>query len=74
LSRPKDFTYDEVRKMLGGFNYMECGKGKTSGSRVAFVNEKSGHIIRLHRPHPRNILKSYQLNDIEEVLRKEGLI
>ncbi len=74
LSRPCDFGYDELKKMLSGFNYTECRKGKTSGSRVAFINETTRHIIRLHRPHPRNILKFYQLKDIEEALRKEGFI
>lgn len=74
LSKPRDFTYDEAKKMLGGFHYIECNKGKTSGSRVAFINKETGHIIRLHKPHPDNILKFYQLNDIEEELKKQGLI
>jgi hypothetical protein len=73
LARPRDFTYDELKKMLKGFNYRESVKGRTSGSRAAFINTKSGHIIRLYRPHPGNILKLYQMNEIEEALRKEGL-
>ena len=74
LTRPRDFTYDELGKMLKGFNYNECVKGRTSGSRVAFINEKSGHIIRLHRPHPGNTLKLYQVLEIEEALKREGLL
>jgi len=58
LQRPKDFSYSELKSLLNGMNYEEFNKGKTSGSRVAFVNEKTNHIIRLHKPHPKNILKS----------------
>jgi hypothetical protein len=48
--------------------------GKTSGSRVAFINPETRHIIRLHKPHPEPELKQYQINDIEEELRERGLI
>lgn len=74
LSTPIDFTYDELKKLMRGLNYQESNKGKTSGSRVAFINFDTGHIIRLHKPHPGNILKIYQLNDIAEELKKQGLI
>lgn len=74
LAKPRDFTYDELVRLLGSYGYRETQKGRTSGSRVAFVNKKSGHIIMFHKPHPRPILKSYQLNYIEEELRKEEFI
>lgn len=74
LSKPTDFTYEEIKRLLGGFDYQEVNKGKTSGSRAAFINYKTGHIIRLHKPHPRNILKLYQLNEIEDELKKHGSI
>lgn len=74
LSKPKDFSYDELKSLLTGFGYAESNKGKTSGSRVAFINEKNSHIIRLHKPHPKNILKSYQIDLIIEELQKENLI
>ncbi len=50
--------------------YSEFNRGKTSGSRVLFVNERSSHIIRLHKPHPKNILKTYQVDMIIEELQK----
>lgn len=74
LARPKDFTYDEVRKMLKNFGYSEDQQGNTSGSRVAFYNEKMKHIIRLHKPHPGNELKMYQIDLIREELEGRGII
>ena len=74
LTKPKDFTYDELRKLLNGFDYIEDNSGKSSGSRVAWIHEKGKHVIRLHKPHPGNILKSYQINQILDELKSEGYI
>jgi len=74
ISRPKDFTYNELRKILAYLGYTETQSGKTSGSRVAFVNSKDEHIIRLHKPHPNNELKQYQINQIVEELKSRGII
>jgi hypothetical protein len=74
LERPKDFTYDELRRLLRGFGYEEISLGKTSGSRVAFYNENAKHIIRLHKPHPGNVLKMYQVDQLIDDLEGRGLI
>ena len=74
LSYPKDFSYGELKSLLNGLGYIESNKGKTSGSAVAFVNRKNSHIIRLHKPHPKNILKAYQIDMVIEELKKENLI
>ena len=74
LSRPKDFTYNELRKLLDALGYEESQSGKTSGSRVAFIDLKTKHIIRLHKPHPNNELKQYQLDQVIEELKGRGLI
>ena len=74
LNKPVDFTYDELRKLLGKLGYKESQSGKTSGSRVAFFNEKTEHIIRLHKPHPKNVLKQYQVEQLVEELTTRGLI
>jgi hypothetical protein len=74
LLKPADFRFDEMSKLLRGFGYKEIRSGKTGGSRVAFINKISGHIIRLHKPHPGRILKRYQLELVEEALRAEGKI
>ena len=67
LSRPKDFTWEEMIKVLKHYGYEEMAKGKTGGSRRKFVNEDNV-IISLHEPHPKNILKSYQLDIVIEHL------
>ena len=74
LTKPVDFTYDELRKLLGKMGYKENQSGKTSGSRVAFCNDKTGHIIRLHKPHPNNVLKQYQVEQIVEELKTRRLV
>jgi hypothetical protein len=74
LNRPKDFTWQELRLLLNCLEYVELKSGKTSGSRIAFYNNNSGHIIRLHKPHPGNILKSYQIDYLFEELSRLGVI
>lgn len=73
LSRPKDFTYDELVKVLIHFGYEEIKKGKTAGSRRAFVREATEHIIRLHKPHLSNILKMYAVGYVIGELKDQGL-
>jgi len=52
---------------LSFFGFEEIKKGKTSGSRVKFING-NGQSIYLHKPHPTGIMKHYQLKQIREVL------
>jgi hypothetical protein len=47
LTMPTDFHYDEVVKLLGHFDFEEVKTGKTSGSRVKFMNQE-GVPITLH--------------------------
>jgi hypothetical protein len=74
LSRPNDFTFAELITLLRGFGYKEMKVGKTGGSRVAFINEETLHIIRLHEPHPQRTLKTYQILDLEKELKAKGFI
>jgi hypothetical protein len=73
LSRPSDFTFEELTTLLGLLGYTNSGRGKTGGSRVAFTDGK-GDYIRLHKPHPRNTLKQYQVDDIIAALSERGLL
>lgn len=73
LSKPSDFSWEELKKVLACFNFEEVKTGKTSGSRTRFINN-SGVIISLHKPHPRNILKMYQIEQIIKILEQEELI
>jgi hypothetical protein len=60
--------------MLKSLGYAEDNQGKTSGSRVCFYNDKTGHLIRMHKPHPSNTLKKYQIELILEILEGRRLI
>jgi hypothetical protein len=73
LSRPKDFTWQELITMLEGFGFTQQTAGKTSGSRVRFSHKTLPPII-LHKPHPAKILKRYQADQIIELLKNEGLL
>lgn len=48
-------------------------KGKTSGSAVSFIHPQK-HTMTIHRPHPGNILKPYQVKHIIEELKNAGKI
>ncbi|MGB0166183.1 MAG: type II toxin-antitoxin system HicA family toxin [Luteibaculum sp.] len=67
LSLPKDFHYQEMVQLLGYFGFTEIKKGKTSGSRVKFENNK-GLAIIMHKPHPSGLMKHYQLKQMKELL------
>jgi hypothetical protein len=71
LSRPKDFTYSELLSLLKSFGFKEQ---QGSGSRVVFSNERIKHNIKLHKPHPGNILKRYQIDLIIQELKSNGLL
>ncbi len=73
LSFPTDFTWEELTKILIYLGYTESKKGKTGGSRRKFGNADK-HIISLHKPHPGNILKRYQLQQVVEALREKGYL
>lgn len=73
-SNPNDFTFDEAEKLLGYFSYYRNDKGKTSGSRVMFTSDKYQTKILLHKPHPRKELLEYQVKQLIEQLKQEGLI
>jgi hypothetical protein len=71
-SQPKNFTFDELKALFGLLGYVMTNAGKTGGSRVCFIREQS--TFRMHKPHPRNELKPYQVKDVINALTKEGLI
>ena len=71
---PKDFTFDEADTLLGYFGFSLDNKGKTSGSRVMYLNEDLNLSISLHKPHPQKELKEYQVRQLIAFLESEGLI
>jgi len=68
-AKPNDFSYSELKTILGMFGYIE---EQGSSSRVCFINNT--HKIKLHKPHPGSILNQYQLDLVFDELKKQKLI
>ena len=64
--QPKDFTWQELVRLLGLFGFEVDNKGKTSGSRTVFINDNDE--IDLHKPHPSNIIKEYVIKKVLKFL------
>jgi len=72
-SQPRDFTFDELVTLMGHLGYELDTGGKTSGSRVIFRHEQ--HLpVEMHRPHPGNALKAYQVRDIIKEITEGDMI
>ncbi|MGO8755142.1 MAG: type II toxin-antitoxin system HicA family toxin [Gallionellaceae bacterium] len=69
--RPKDFTFQELSTLLAGFGYVLNQSG--SGSRVRFEHHSYSPVL-MHKPHPSPVLKPYQVDQVLDVLKQEGLI
>ena len=74
LSKPNDFTFDELTTLLGRYDYYLSNKGKTSGSRIRFVSIRGYESINLHKPHNRKCLLKYEFDEVISILKKEGLL
>ena len=74
LSNPKDFSFEEAEALLNLLSFERSDKGKTSGSRIMFVNRENNLKILLHKPHPRKELLDYQVKQLAETLKQGGLI
>ncbi len=70
---PKDFTFDEAERLLILNGYTRSNKGKTSGSKVMFIDKQNRKVL-LHQPHPGNTLKLYALKEVIEKLVRNGNI
>lgn len=71
--QPRDFSWDELVRLLGQLGFEEIRAGRTGGSRRRFMHPSAG-IIMVHKPHPDKIVKRYILEQVREKLKKEGLI
>lgn len=78
LAKPlkRDLTYTELRTLLDSLGYREI---QGQGSRVSFYHEQLDDMLDLHKPHPGNELKLYQVRLVQQklceiihVLRQEG--
>lgn len=68
-----NLTFDELTTLLQHFGYQKDNKGRTSGSRIKFY-KKDGHVIIMHKPHPRKTLLEYQVKQIRSILKEDGLL
>ena len=71
---PKDFTFDEIVRLLLYLGFDEIKTGKTSGSRVRFCNIELQIIVFFHKPHPGNIMCESALKEICKKLTDSKLI
>lgn len=71
-SIPRDFNINELNKLMQSLGYKEYKKGKSAGSRIAFYHPETKLIVNLHRPHPGNELKVYQVKEIIKFLKRTG--
>lgn len=73
-SLPKDFTFDELKRLFKMFGFETSNKGATSGSRVEFINKERDMSYIAHKPHPLNIIKGYVMKQVLSYLKVNGFI
>lgn len=74
LSQPKDYTIDELDTLFNKCGLHKGNRGKTSGSAIEYYDPKTGRVMKIHTPHPGNILKGYMLRAAIDFLKSEGLL
>jgi len=74
LTTPKDFTFDELVKLFTILGFQTGNKGKTSGSRIEFINKDLDLKYFAHKPHPNNSIKTYVIKQIKEFLTQNKLL
>jgi len=72
--QPKDFTFNELTHLFQILGFEVSQKGKTSGSRVEFVNNEKELSYGAHKPHPGSSIKSYAMKQVLEYLTSNKLI
>lgn len=71
---PKDFTFEEVIRLLSALGFEVDNKGKTSGSRIRFYNSADENFINIHKPHPKSIMKEATMKDLYNRLKDDNYI
>ncbi len=74
LNLDQVFTFKEFEYLLVKLGYSEKKTGKKSRSRKAYINSKTLHIIRIHKPHLGNEIKRYVKTYLISELKKQGLL
>lgn len=68
LSRPADFTWDELKSLMESFDYE---LKKTGGSARKFIDLETSATLFPHQPHPGRILMAYQVRAVIQFLKQE---
>jgi hypothetical protein len=55
LDAKSTFPWGDFERLLMALGYMPQKSGRTSGSARSYRNETSGHVIRLHAPHEKDM-------------------
>ena len=71
LSKPKDFTFNELIKVLKYFNYKLISNKKTGGSARIFKSPKNKQIS-IHEPHGSEPIPQFQIQRIIKKLKELG--
>lgn len=72
--QPKDFTFQELTRLFQILGFEMSQKGKTSGSRIEFVNSEKELSYGAHKPHPDSAIKSYVMKQVLEFLTSNKII
>ena len=65
---------EELDRLLLGLGYVRLKHGKTTDSKVGYMDPENGRVFSLHKPHPGNIMKEYAMKQVLDDLREAGLI
>jgi hypothetical protein len=71
-TQPKDFTFDEMVRLFQILGFTINNKGRTSGSRVVFIN--GNKVFDLHKPHPSGIIKEYVMKNVLKFLSDNNFL
>jgi hypothetical protein len=72
--QPKDFTFNELTRLFQILGFEMSQKGKTSGSRIEFVNNEKELSYGAHKPHSDSSIKSYVMKQVLEFLTSNKII
>lgn len=72
--QPKDFTFNELIRLFQVLGFEVNQKGKTSGSRIEFINNEKELSFGAHKPHPDSVIKSYVMKQVLEFLTVNKII
>ena len=67
LNQDTVITFLELEYILSKLGYVEKKKGKTSGSRKAYLNINYNHIILIHRNEIKSYVKQYIINELNKL-------